>query len=99
MQLPVVKSMNNYLCEIQSNENMEHNFVYNESGPTNKHSMYPMQGHPIPPNIGSFKIWYRPTESWLGGLQLYDREGKLVFESAWKKCFANKRYKFVKTDL
>jgi hypothetical protein len=33
------------------------------------------------------------------GLQMWDREGKLVYESTWKEAFTNSNWKSVETVL
>jgi hypothetical protein len=44
-------------------------------------------------------MWYRPGEAYLYGFELFDREGNKLFESAWKNCFTEQRYKCLETVL
>ena len=48
-------------------------------------------------------MWYFPTHPhntpWLGGLQIYDREGALVYESAYTWIFRDINCKYIETVL
>lgn len=82
-QLPLNRSFNNYLIKVCDNsECVEFNFVFAESGATNTQSKTVLTANPVPAEIGKVKLWYNPNYSRLAGLQLYERDGTLVYESA-----------------
>lgn len=54
---------------------------------------------PLPAEIGKIKMWYSQQDSWLAGLQLYDRVGTLVFESAMQIVFNCPSYHYIVTVL
>jgi hypothetical protein len=87
--------MNDYLVEIRNNGD-SWNFIFNESGPTNKYAPASLKVTRIPADISKIKSFYRdylyydsndnPNYSeLLVGLQMWDREGKLVFDSGCEK--------------
>ncbi len=90
-------SMDNYLKEIQSNFNNEFNFIYAKNGATNSHSKNRLSGHCIPPDIGHIKMWF--NSALLRGLQLYERDGALVYQSAAQWVFTDERFTYVETVL
>ena len=105
MQLPKHYSIDNFLSMIASNAGGEFDFLFSQSGATNVKSHSPLTFKPIP-EIGKIKMWHLPNNSkaysdgQLEGLQLYDRDGNLVYESAKKYVYLlDKRFRSIETVL
>jgi hypothetical protein len=96
--VPRQNSVRDCLVEVRNKGN-SWNFIFDKSGATNTYSTEPLTSYPIISEIASFKIYYHPNTFILSGLQMWDREGNMMFESAWKWVFTSPIYRGVETGL
>jgi hypothetical protein len=97
---PLDYDFNGCLREIQDNRETEYLFGFGDKGYSNTVHKNPMtQVCAIKPDIARFRAYYRPNSSQLKGLQMWDREANLVYESADKSVFTNSKWKSVETVL
>ena len=66
------RRITNVLKEIWDTPNVcEFGMVFEETGPTNTSSKYPLTPHPVSPEIEKIRMWYDPKLVLLTGLQLF----------------------------
>jgi hypothetical protein len=91
---------NDYLRLIwDTKESYEYNFGFSKSGTIDIPSKHPLKSQIIPADIGTVKMFYEPGFADLFGLQLLNRENKIVYQSARKDVFKNQKYKSITTKL
>jgi hypothetical protein len=97
---PQVYDFNCYLDGVKDTRWDEFLFGFGHKGYSNtKHNDPIDQVVALKPDIRRVKSFYNPTNSRLDGLQMWDREGKLIYESSRKGAFTTSYYKSVETVL
>lgn len=84
----VKQSASDVLLKIEDNKDCEFNFSFKESGDTNTSSKQPwIHRQQVPQDVGSCKIWFNKDRKKLRGIELFDRKGVLIYQSAAKWVF------------